>query len=254
MKTTSYYFPFFIISLFLYGFLFLYIDQPKSITILPLNSGKQSIQVRFISQPNLSEENIAQPNEQLRAVKPPVAVDKIQPEKVITSQSEVKLKNQALQESAAKNAADSAANLAAEIFHPQAASDEIMTKEVSPLPKASSSTAKKRVVKKHPENSSSAASSMQNQGVLQEAIVVSGRKPVYPQRAILRNQQGRVVVRLTVTKKGLPKNPKIQTSSGFSILDNAVLVFINQELFMPALQGEDKVISEQLFAFRFELN
>ncbi|MFT5558960.1 MAG: protein TonB, partial [Sphingobacteriales bacterium] len=51
-----------------------------------------------------------------------------------------------------------------------------------------------------------------------------------------------------------PKNPKILTSSGFSLLDDAVLAFINQELFMPALQGEDKVISEQFFAFRFELN
>jgi len=279
MKTTSSYFPFLIISLVLYGFIFLYIDQPKSITTLQLNSGEQAIQVQFISQPNelesLTEDNLATSDEQLTVVAPPVTVEKVQSKKVITyhakslilSESEVKLRKQALRERIAETGAESATNLKAEVFHPQLATDEIITKEteqlsntktkheVSPLQQTSSSAAKKAVVKKYPsEHSPSPTSSTKNQGVLQEAIVVSGRKPVYPQRAILRDQQGRVVVKLTVTEKGLPKNPKIQTSSGHSLLDNAVLAFIHQELFMPALQGEDKVISEQLFAFRFELN
>ena len=279
MKTTSSYFPFLIISLVLYGFIFLYIDQPKSITTLPLNSGEQSIQVQFISQPNeldnLSEENPAPPEEQLTLVEPPVAVEKIQAKKVIKyhakkpkfSQSEVKINNQALLESIATTGSDSTAHLKAEVFEQQLTSDETITKQTDQLsktktqpeelflPQTGSSVTKKAVVKKTPpENSSSPTSSTKNQGVLQEAIVVSGRKPDYPQRAILRNQQGRVVVKLTVTTKGQPKNPKILTSSGHSLLDNAVLEFIHQELFMPALQGEDKVISEQLFAFRFELN
>ncbi|WP_354623310.1 TonB family protein [Psychromonas sp. MME2] len=95
--------------------------------------------------------------------------------------------------------------------------------------------------------------SSENPGALQEAIVVSGNKPIYPKQAILRNKEGRVVVTLTVTRKGKPKDAKITTSSGHDILDNAVLAFINNEQFMPALQGEEKITSEQIFSFRFQL-
>lgn len=112
--------------------------------------------------------------------------------------------------------------------------------------KEKTNTKTKRVFKK--ENSSA-----KEQGVLQEAIVVSGNKPTYPQRAILRNQHGRVVVKLTVTMQGKTKNPQITRSSGFPILDNAVLDFVKNELFMPAHKGVEKITTEQLFSFRFEL-
>ncbi|MFT6926896.1 MAG: protein TonB [Psychromonas sp.] len=275
MKKTSSYFPFIIISLILYGFLFIYIDKPKRITILPLNSGEQAIQVQFISEPdqlkNLSEDELTQPIGQKTVASPRPEETEIQSKKIIKppakfSESEVKLTEQALPKSLEKSDTNNEENLKAKVSHPQPTTDEIISKqteqlsktqtqaEIPPVP-TNSSAKKKKVVKRSPsENSSSLARGTKNQGVLQEAIVVSGRKPVYPQRAILRNQQGRVVVKLTVTQKGLPENPKILTSSGFSILDNAVLTFINQELFMPALQGEDKVNSEQLFAFRFQLN
>ena len=108
----------------------------------------------------------------------------------------------------------------------------------------------KVVFKKQPSTSSS----VENQGVLQEAIVVSGNKPIYPKTAILRNQQGRVVVEITVTTKGKAKNPKIITSSGYSLLDNAILDFIQKELFMPAHKGDEKITTKQVFSFRFELN
>jgi len=279
MKTTSSYFPFLVISLVLYACFFAYIDQPKSITALPLNSGEQSIQVQLFSQPKPLDKQLLPPVQEKAVVsqpevasRPEVVKDvKTQTKKVIKysatgviiSESEVKLSKQTLQEKIAETSTDHAQNLKAEVFHPQQATDKRIINETEqpsntkkqPSAQTSSSAAKKAVVKKLPqENSASLTGSTKNQGVLQEAIVVSGRKPVYPQRAILRNQQGRVVVKLTVTKKGQPQNPKILTSSGFSLLDNAVLAFIHQELFMPALQGEDKVISEQLFAFRFELN
>lgn len=96
--------------------------------------------------------------------------------------------------------------------------------------------------------------SEKNQGVLQEAIVISGNKPVYPARAILRNKEGRVVVKLTVSMNGKSKHAQIITSSSHAILDDAVLDFVNKELFMPAHKGEEKITSEQLFSFRFELN
>ena len=108
----------------------------------------------------------------------------------------------------------------------------------------------KRVFKKQPQTSSA---SVMNQGVLQEAIVVSGNKPTYPERARKRNQEGRVVVKLTVTTKGKAKNPEIISSSGYSMLDNAALQFISEELFMPAHKGDEKITTEQLFSFRFQL-
>lgn len=108
----------------------------------------------------------------------------------------------------------------------------------------------KRILKKQP---SSAINSAENQGVLQEAIVISINKPSYPIRAQKRNQQGRVVVKITVTDQGDAKNPEIISSSGYPILDNAVLDFIGKERFMPAHKGEDKITSEQQFSFRFEL-
>ena len=119
-------------------------------------------------------------------------------------------------------------------------------KAVSSIQKEATKKKTKRVFKK--ENSSA-----KEQGVLQEAIVISGNKPTYPQRAILREQQGRVVVKLTVTMQGKAKNPQITRSSGFPILDDAVLNFIKNERFMPAHKGNEKITTEQLFSFRFEL-
>jgi len=112
----------------------------------------------------------------------------------------------------------------------------------------------KRIFKKKPPaNNAPSVSAVKNTGVLQEALVVSGNIPAYPKRAILRKQQGRVVVELTVSISGTAQNPKIITSSGLAILDAAVLNFIARERFMPAHRGTEKVSSQQIFAFRFEL-
>lgn len=103
-------------------------------------------------------------------------------------------------------------------------------------------------------NDSSVPSAATEQGVLQDAEVVSGNKPDYPRRAILRNLQGRVLVKMTVMGSGKTKEAAIVKSSGHSILDNEVLNFISRELFIPALRGHEKITTEQLFSFRFELN
>ena len=109
----------------------------------------------------------------------------------------------------------------------------------------------KNVFKKQPTASKESTDKVQEG--LQEAVVVSGNTPVYPKTAILRNQEGRVVVKLTVTMKGKAKNPEIITSSGHPLLDNAILDFVQKELFMPAHKGEEKIATEQVFSFRFEL-
>ncbi|HEY5715402.1 MAG TPA: TonB family protein [Psychromonas sp.] len=278
MKTTSRYFLFFTISLVLYAFIFLYFEQRLIIKPLPLNSGEQAIKLHFVSQPA----EIKMPAEPVlkQETEQETAPAQMERRKVITeqmdsstlSESEVKLRKQALLDNIAKTTAESAAELKAALFDEQLNPKKIAASETEPVTEvktirklipqdkaAASNTAappaNKEVIKKQPQvDPSSKTLSALNQGVLQQAIVVSGHKPVYPQRAILRNQQGRVVVKLTVTSQGKPKNPNILTSSGYSILDQAVLAFVRQELFMPALQGQERVTSEQLFAFRFELN
>lgn len=205
----------------------------------------------------------------------------VEQEQTVDSKSpaETKLAQQKLQKSIQEMTAANAALLKGELyeadFHldlpapprpiktpkkrsqPLLASDEKQVKTLfsdqslsSKILQQQEKTKAKRVFKKQP---ASPISSAENQGVLQEAIVISINKPAYPIRAQKRNQQGRVVVKITVTNKGKAENPEIISSSGYPILDNAVLDFISQELFMPAHKGEEKITSEQLFSFRFEL-
>ena len=266
MKSSSRYFLFFIISLALYAFVFLNLDNNIIIKPLPLNSGEQTIQLSFVSQP--APEPEAEPEQESR----PAPEAQAESSNTALSESEVKLRREALQEELARVSTQSTATLKAALFDEQLQAPKEPVNEPQAMPKvkkirklttqeqvkaddSKAAATDKEVIKKQPQTEpSSTEHSALNQGVLQQAIVVSGRKPVYPQRAILRNQQGRVVVKLTVTSLGKPKNPSILNSSGYNILDEAVLEFINRELFMPALQGQERVTSEQLFAFRFELN
>ncbi len=279
MKATSRYCLFFIISLALYAFVFLYPDHSVLIKPLPLNSGEQAIQLSFVAQPpelkqavsqELETEQEAEPEQEKAPAAQEITAE--QSDNIALSESEVKLRREALQENLAQISAESTASLKAALFDKQLRADTNEVNETQPtaevkkirklsIPEkttvsdSKAPSADKEVIKKQPQAEPvSTAQSALNQGVLQQAIVVSGRKPVYPQRAILRNQQGRVVVKLTVTSQGKPENPSILNSSGHNILDQAVLAFINRELFMPALQGQERITSEQLFAFRFELH
>lgn len=87
---------------------------------------------------------------------------------------------------------------------------------------------------------------------LQVAIAVSGNKPSYPHEAKADKVQGTVSAKFTVSMQGKSRNPEIITSSGHQILDNALLKFIANERFMPALKGIEKVTSEQQFTFKFQ--
>jgi protein TonB len=105
----------------------------------------------------------------------------------------------------------------------------------------------KRVFKK-PVKSQSAAPLA---GV-QVAIAVSGNKPSYPPEAKAEKLQGTVSAKFIVSMQGKSRNAKIITSSGHQVLDNALLKFIANERFMPALKGIEKVTSEQQFTFKFQ--
>ncbi|PKF63131.1 hypothetical protein CW745_06860 [Psychromonas sp. psych-6C06] len=88
---------------------------------------------------------------------------------------------------------------------------------------------------------------------LQEAIAVSGNKPLYPTEAKKAKLQGTATATFVVNMRGKTKQSKITHSSGHQILDNALLEFIDKERFMPALDGIEKVTSEQQLSFKYEL-
>ena len=270
MKLINHYFPFFILTALLYGLFFYSHKQPTIIHPLPLNSGQQALQLQFIEITQERPKNTAAKEPETKETKTieekPEAVERKKTTKQITANtnSKIKISRQKLHNAIQETSATDDAMLKAELFaadykhEPLTPSDTEKTVEKEPALKHKPENSEgsqqqkkmKPVFKKQPPENSS---SVKTQGVLQEAIVVSGNIPIYPKRAILRNQQGRVVVKLTVTSKGKSKNPQIITSSGHSILDNAVLNFIRKELFMPAHKGEEKITSKQIFSFRFEL-
>lgn len=271
----------------LYAAVFYHHKEVAVVKPLPLNSGQQSVQIQFINerQNTLANEGVSE----LKKEKHKTVNSKIQKQKnpqqtaIITGHSknsaDIKSANQKLQKSIRATTAKHDAQLKAELFSEQL---QIHTRISTPPPEsahnkqtlAASIPAQshspgalsvssevvaqrkkiKRTIKKKPsENHTESVSTAKNSGVLQEALVVSGNIPTYPKRAILRNQQGRVVVKLTVNISGTAKNTKIITSSGHAILDTAVLDFIARERFMPAHRGTEKVSSQQIFTFRFEL-
>lgn len=96
------------------------------------------------------------------------------------------------------------------------------------------------------------AKSIDEPTILQEAVAISGKKPKYPQRAALRQQKGQVKATMIVMKNGQTMAVKLTTSSGHEMLDKAVLNFIENERFMPALKGQDKISSEQSYSFSYQ--
>jgi len=285
MKQISHYLPFFVLTILLYGWFFYHHNQSTIILPVPLNSGQQVVDLQLLEMDGATEETET-PVQKESTVKKEIIIKKesaVKKEIIVKKESAVKtapatllvsdldtqmpaeIKNahQTLQKTIEETAASSTAMLKAELFEadldldlpnrpaPKKTTPKGQTNAPSIISEILQAQEKsKRIFKKEPQTS---VSSKIDGVVLQEAIVVSGNKPLYPERAILRNQQGRVVVKLTVTTKGKATETKILTSSGHAVLDDAVLDFIKNELFMPAHQGEEKITTQQIFSFRFEL-
>jgi protein TonB len=62
--------------------------------------------------------------------------------------------------------------------------------------------------------------------------------PVYPGRARKRGQEGTVFLQVLVDKEGRVDELKIETSSGFSLLDRAALTAVKKWSFEPGRQGK----------------
>lgn len=88
---------------------------------------------------------------------------------------------------------------------------------------------------------------------LKTAILRSTGKPKYPRRSILRNQTGRVKVKILISQTGLSEAVELVQSSGHKLLDQSVLQFVKQAEFLPATQNGLAIASYQVFSFRFVL-
>lgn len=86
-----------------------------------------------------------------------------------------------------------------------------------------------------------------------QARILSDQKPKYPRRAIARDQQGQVKLRLFLNARGEVERYEVIASSGFKLLDRAVQQFVQQERFVPAMRNGLAVASTQTFSFTFRL-
>jgi len=91
------------------------------------------------------------------------------------------------------------------------------------------------------------------EGVMTQATPLSSQKPKYPKPAIIRNQEGKVIVKLLIDKTGKAQTAELIKSSGYRLLDKSVLRFVKREKFVPANQNGIAVDSTQEFSFRFVL-
>jgi TonB family protein len=65
--------------------------------------------------------------------------------------------------------------------------------------------------------------------------------PAYPGQARKRGQAGTVVLQVLVNRKGSVDDLKIETSSGFKLLDRAAVTAVQKWLFEPGQRGEEKI-------------
>jgi len=78
--------------------------------------------------------------------------------------------------------------------------------------------------------------------------------PYYPRFAKDRGYEGRVLVKVYITKEGYVKSVEILTSSGYKILDNTTLKSVRRWRFQPAKRLGTSVESVLKIPFVFKLN
>ncbi|RCS58353.1 energy transducer TonB [Parvibium lacunae] len=95
-------------------------------------------------------------------------------------------------------------------------------------------------------------------GASQGVVCLQGERPIYPALAIRNEQEGRVVLTVTVGSDGKvqPALTKVHASSGYASLDRAALNSINggNWLFSPAWRDGEAVSAVVLIPFPFVLN
>jgi len=77
--------------------------------------------------------------------------------------------------------------------------------------------------------------------------------PKYPHRAMIRNQQGTVILEVVVNDRGRVEEIEVAESSGYSILDGAAQEAVQEWVFEPGRRGGRAVKSRVRLPVRFQL-
>ncbi|HEX5325094.1 MAG TPA: energy transducer TonB [Acetobacteraceae bacterium] len=80
------------------------------------------------------------------------------------------------------------------------------------------------------------------------------REPAYPPDAVLRGEQGVVVLVVHVSPAGLPSAVEVAQSSGFLLLDQAARKAVETWHFLPAVRDGQPIAAEMPLRVRFELD
>ncbi|MFH1197726.1 MAG: TonB family protein [bacterium] len=91
---------------------------------------------------------------------------------------------------------------------------------------------------------------------LTRPIVLNNKTPVYPVEAIVKKYEGKVSIKLFVTKEGSVSKMEINKSSGYPILDSATVSYSEKLKFIPAKLNGDPHSAwvEMTFNYHFRDN
>ena len=78
-------------------------------------------------------------------------------------------------------------------------------------------------------------------------------KPTYPAIARSRNWQGKVLLRVKVSAKGLTESVSVEQSSGHDMLDESAIEAVKKWRFIPAKRGDTPVASSVIVPIDFKL-
>ena len=79
-------------------------------------------------------------------------------------------------------------------------------------------------------------------------------KPVYPQLAVSRGWEGKVLLRVSVSAEGVPLSVAIHQSSGHESLDDSAVEAVEKWKFIPAKKGDKAVSCNVIVPINFSLN
>jgi protein TonB len=79
-------------------------------------------------------------------------------------------------------------------------------------------------------------------------------KPIYPEKARKRGQEGRVVLRVVVNCQGLPDKVSVSESSRYDLLDQAAMQAVEHWRFIPARCGDTPISCQIEVPIRFKLS
>ena len=85
------------------------------------------------------------------------------------------------------------------------------------------------------------------------AAYLSNPPPDYPSTSKRMREQGRVLLRVLVSREGRPLAVDIEKSSGYGRLDAAALDAVRRWKFVPARQGDEPVEAAVLVPLDFAL-